>query len=600
MMRNMSVLPSSAADLSARVLREQVASLYATVREAALADFVVAMVFAALMYWQTRDGNVLWWAGLHIAQAARMPLLLAYFRDPQAAARSAHWARVHARELLINSSVWGLAPWLFLPAQSLPLTSLMMLLMLGLSAAGAISVAPLRKSIFTYVAPMLLGLAGALAWNGGLVNWFLAGCALLYLAVVLKFALQQHALLTDALVTRFDKEALAEQLSAQMAATQRASEEKTRFLATASHDLRQPLHAIALFGAVLERELRGAPQWTHASRLMHAVDTLRDSLSTMLDVSRLDAGVVTPALQSVRLTEVLQSLYHVFAPKAEEKKLQLRLRASPLWVHSDPALLSRMLFNLVDNALKYTPSGGVLVRARARGDAVWLEVHDTGIGIAPEYLERIFEEFYQVDNPGRDRAQGLGIGLSIVQRLSRLLAHPLQVRSRPARGTCFRVVLPAAPAGVQAPMPRVAEFSRSGRYLAAAALPQRILIVDDEADIREASGALLQGYAADVQAVANEAQAAVALRQAQAAGTPFEALICDYRLGDGADGLEAGQRLQRSLAPQAALLLITGETSPERLQRVRDAQVPVLFKPVKTQELIDMLAALHRPVDVAL
>jgi CheY-like chemotaxis protein len=124
--------------------------------------------------------------------------------------------------------------------------------------------------------------------------------------------------------------------------------------------------------------------------------------------------------------------------------------------------------------------------------------------------------------------------------------------------------------------------------------------VDDEADIREASGALLQGYAADVQAVANEAQAAVALRQAQAAGTPFEALICDYRLGDGADGLEAGQRLQRSLAPQAALLLITGETSPERLQRVRDAQVPVLFKPVKTQELIDMLAALHRPVDVAL
>ncbi len=187
-----------------------------------------------------------------------------------------------------------------------------------------------------------------------------------------------------------------------------------------------------------------------------------------------------------------------------------------------------------------------------------------------------------------------------MQRLSRLLGHPLQLTSRPGKGSCFRVVLPAAPA-IARPLQTLPEFTRTGPRPAVAALPQRILVIDDESDIRQATVALLRGHVQEVQAVATETEAAQALTRAQTAGADIQAMVCDYRLGDGADGLEAGLRLQRELAPQAMLLLITGETAPERLQRVRDAGVPVLFKPVNAQELIELLAHWQQPaVDIAL
>jgi CheY-like chemotaxis protein len=390
---------------------------------------------------------------------------------------------------------------------------------------------------------------------------------------------------------RFENEALAARLGEQIAATERASEEKTRFLGTASHDLRQPLHAIALFGAALENELRDRPERRNAERLMRAVNALGASLDTMLDVSRLDAGVITPALQPVQLDALFLPLNHTFAARAEHKKLQLRVRASGLWVHSDPQLLHRMLSNLMDNALKYTARGGVTVTARDRGDAVWIEVRDSGIGIAPEQSSRIFEEFYQVNNPGRDRSRGLGIGLSIVQRLSRLLGHPVQMHSRPGRGTFFRVVLPAvgAPVGALSPSAEAPSALRRGP---APMLPARVLLLDDELEIREAMTGLLRSHAVDAHAVASEEAAAEALRRAAAEGRPFELLLCDYRLADGADGLDAGLRLSQGGGARAAtpLLLITGETSPDRLLRVRESRVPVLFKPVAAESLLRAMA----------
>ncbi|MCY7320186.1 MAG: response regulator [Ramlibacter sp.] len=587
-MRGLPTVALAPSRLAESVLLAQVASLFATIRAATLADGAVAMVFGAVMYWQLRNPLVLVWMALHLGQNLRLPLLTAYFRDPEAASRSPFWARLYSREVLINSSVWGLAPLMFLPAGNLSLTSLMMLVMMGICASGALSVAPLKQALFCYVVPMMLGLTVALALHADVISLFLAACGAGFLGMTLTFAAQQHRMLTEALVTRFEKEALAEQLRAQVAATQRISEEKTRFLSAASHDLRQPLHAIALFGAVLEKDLVGHASGTHAARLMRAVNALGKSLDSMLDVSRLDAGLVTPVLGAVPLQPLFQSINHVFSARASEKDLQLRLRSSPLWVRSDMQLLQRLLSNLVDNALKYTVSGGVLVLARQRGEEIWIDVRDTGIGIAPEQMERIFEEFYQVDNPGRDRAYGLGIGLSIVQRLSRLLGHAVQVQSRPGRGSRFRVVLPRAE-----PTAAATSWSpdTSGRFFVPARrLPRRVLIVDDENDIREAMLAVLQSYSVEASAVADETQAETELAQAIAGGRPYEALLCDYRLAGGADGLSAGQRLQRRFGPTLALLLITGETAPERLQRVRDSRVPVLFKPVGAKTLMQALA----------
>ena len=591
-------LPSAAEtvpSLKTRVQREQVAALYATIVSATVADVAVAWTLVLTFYLVLKDWHVLIWLGLHIAQTATLPLLTVRSKSPDADRQSLFWARRYQQQILIYSAVWGLAAWFLLPADNVPMAALLMLVLMGLCSAGVPSVAPVKPVIYAFCIPMLVGLTTALAWHGGPMYWFMAVCSVVYLAITLRFAMQQNALLTRSLIVRFEKEALAEQLAEQVAVVERASAEKTRFFAAASHDLRQPLHAIALFGAVLEKELAGRAEQIHAIRMMRAVHALGTSLDTMLDLSRLDAGVIVAEIQAASLNPLFQSLNQLFASRAEEKGLQLRLRASPLAVRTDPALLLRLLTNLVENAIKYTPQGGVLVVARTRGTQVWIDVCDTGIGIAARHLGNIFEEFYQGNNPGRDRSQGLGIGLSIVRRLSDLLGHSVQVNSRPGRGSRFRVVVSAVIARESRPLPstpfkRDADNSRPS--VLATALPQRVLLIDDEIDIGDAMAALLGSHGVYIHVSHDEAEASVAFTHAATHQQPFDALLCDYRLANGVDGLDMALRLRARFAPQLPLLLVTGDTAPDRLQRVRDSGVAVLFKPVAANALLHALADL--------
>ncbi len=579
--------------LGQRVMREHVASVYDTYGVSTLTHLAFVVVFGVIIHSQLDDPRLLFWmAGLALADI--YVFLTPRWTPSRPASESPYWARKISRMVTLVSMITAVVPWLVVPHENLPMTSLLMAVIVGSCARAAQSLWPLKPALFGYTLPMSLGMITALAWQGDGLHLFLASAGAAYLLLTLHAGIRQHRLLTESLMLRFENEALATRLGEQIAATERASEEKTRFLGTASHDLRQPLHAIALFGAALENELRDRPEGRNAERLMRAVNALGASLDTMLDVSRLDAGVITPALQSVQLDALFLPLNHTFSAQAEQKQLQLRVRASGLWVRSDPQLLHRMLSNLMDNALKYTAQGGVTVTARERGDSVWIEVRDTGVGIAPEQSNRIFEEFYQIDNPGRDRSRGLGIGLSIVQRLSRLLGHPVQMHSRPGRGTHFRVVLPAVEAQASAlagPFPAGAADEPRARQRNAL-LPARVLLLDDELEIREAMTGLLRSHAIDAHAVADETAAAAALRSANAEGRPFELLLCDYRLADGVDGLDAGLRLSQNHGARTPLLLITGETSPDRLQRVRESRVPVLFKPVTVDSLLQAMTEL--------
>lgn len=581
------------------MLREQVATLFATTKSATVADALVAWTFGALFYWQLRDPWVLGWLGLHFLQLLRYPSQAAYHRDPAADNRSAFWASRHWKEMLFFSCIWGALPWMMMPAGNMPMTSMIVLIIVGLCSTGLPAVAARWSSVLAFVLPMNIGLISALVWHGSNTHLALAFLVAVYLLATLQIAHTLNKMLTESLLARFEKEALAEQITEQMVVTQRLSDEKTRFFASASHDLRQPLHAIALFGAVLERELHSHSAGEHAKRLMQAVHAMGTSLDTMLDMSRLDADVVQPELNAVALRPMLQALNQLFASRTQAKGLQLRVRTTGLWVRTDPQLLQRLLANLVENAIKYTDVGGVLVLARAKHDKVWVEVVDTGRGIAPENKERIFEAFYQIDNPGRDRNQGLGMGLSIVRRLSHLLHHPLHLTSRPGIGTRFRLKSPLASIpkidGVRAE----AASTPSGmppreptQQAPALVLPSPVLLLDDEADIGEAMTALLASYGVQLEVVTHEAAAEQAFSQAAVEARPFAALICDYRLAEGADGLETAQRLRAKFNPELPFLLVTGETSPQRLQRIRSSGVPVLFKPVVAQTLIQTLAKL--------
>jgi signal transduction histidine kinase/CheY-like chemotaxis protein len=589
--------------LAQRVLREHLASFYAS-RNVSVATHIGFAIALGVATFERSSVLALLWLGLVVIIDLAV-LLAPRWHAGIPDAMSATWARRYAAQVTLLSVVAAPVPAFFMARDDLVTTTLLVVVIMSGWTRSMQSLCSLKPALFGYGIPMMAGLVLALAWQGDGVHLFLAVFGAVHLVLTLRIATRQHRVLDEALRLRFRNEVLAARLGEQVVATERASQEKSRFLGTASHDLRQPLHAIALFGAALENELRNRPEGRNAERLMRAVHALGHSLDTMLDVSRLDAGVVAPALDAVPLDALFLPLNHTFSAQAEQRQLQLRVRASGLWVRSDPQLLHRMLSNLMDNALKYTWRGGVTVIARDRGEVVWIEVRDTGIGIAPEQSGRIFEEFYQIDNPGRDRSRGLGIGLAIVQRLSRLLGHPVQVHSRLGRGTHVRVVVPAAPARDEACAPAAAaappwrqsftpapSFGPRAPMPRMEPMPRRVLLVDDEADIRDAMTGLLRQHAIDLHAVADEAAAAQALERAGAEGRPYDLLLCDYRLADGSDGLDAGLRLRRSQGGRLPLLLVTGETAPPRLQRVRESGVPVLFKPVVEESLLRAMAAL--------
>ncbi|MFP8780403.1 ATP-binding protein [Hydrogenophaga sp. RWCD_12] len=576
--------PAAAPTIQERVMREQVAALYATITSSTIADVVVSWAAGWLFWWQGHNTMALVWLGLHTTQLLRYPYQVAYFKDPNAGEHSPLWARRHRTEMLWYSGTWGLAPWLILPGADTSMTAVLVLIVLGVTSTGIPAVAPRWASVMCFALPMVLSLSAALLWQGDMVHVFLAVSCLAYLGVTLHIARSQHALLAQTLQSRFEKEALATELEQQVRLTREASEEKTRFLAAASHDLRQPLHAIGLFGASLERELQGHPVHPQAVFLQEAVRSVHTSLGAMLDISRLDAGVVAPVRQPVALQDILLSLQRTFGQRADEKGLTLRIRSSPLRVNTDPQMLERLLGNLVENAIKYTLSGGVLLRARARGPQVWIEVADTGIGIDPALHEQVFHEFYQVDNPARDRNLGLGIGLSIVRRLSRLLDHPVTLRSQPRKGSRFRVTVPKAPAM------QVTASAAPVELVAASALPRRVLLIDDEAIVAQGLMALMKTWQVELLAAADEAEAQAAIDRARAHGHVIDVILSDVRLGQGVDGLSLARRLQSAMDPMPALLMITGETAPDRLRQLEGAGVPLLFKPVDPEHLRRALA----------
>jgi CheY-like chemotaxis protein/anti-sigma regulatory factor (Ser/Thr protein kinase) len=332
------------------------------------------------------------------------------------------------------------------------------------------------------------------------------------------------------------------------------------------------MHALGLFAAVLKEKVTTPEQHDLVGKIEDSVNALEAMFNTLLDVSRLDTGLLTPHPQIVPLRPLLHRLEQEWIGKATEKGLRFTVRSCDLAVRSDPILLARIINNLVKNAIRYTGQGGVLVACRRRGNRVLLQVWDSGVGIAPEDLGRIFDEFYQVNNPERNRTRGLGLGLFIVRRLSQLLGHSVDVRSRPGRGSVFSVRLPIAEnrSGERLDGPEQASFER-----------QWVLLIEDDTQAREAMSTLLEGWGLQVIAAADLDTAERSL-----AGTGVPALIVsDYRLGGGITGIEAVTRLRRLFDRRVAAILVSGDTSPEGMAEMQEAGIPVLHKPVRPAKL---------------
>jgi signal transduction histidine kinase len=351
-----------------------------------------------------------------------------------------------------------------------------------------------------------------------------------------------------------------------------ANEAKTRFLAAASHDLRQPIHALALFVGQLRTDPRSAEAPALLERIEQSVDALGELLEALLDLSKLDVNAVTALPRSFAVQPLLTRLVADFAPAAEAKGLALTQVPTTLWARSDPLLLERILRNLIANAIRYTANGRILIGCRRRGADMDLVVADSGVGIDPSDLPYVFEEFYQAGPAQGGSNQGLGLGLAIVKRLGALLDHRIALKSVPGKGTVFRIRVPRAvpepPAG--APL--------------AASMPvlrgTRVLVVDDEAPARDSIRGLLAQWGCEVAAVEGCEQAIV-----QARILNPDLVLCDLRLGNGESGVQVVDRLRREHGAGLACAFITGESSPERLAEARATGYPIALKPTKPAKL---------------
>jgi len=368
-----------------------------------------------------------------------------------------------------------------------------------------------------------------------------------------------------------------------------ANRAKSRFLAAASHDLRQPMHALGLFVTQLKSRIKDPENRHLTGRIEAAVSALQGLLDALLDVSRLDAGVVNANLSNFSLAALLDRIDTAFAPEASDRGLHFRVKHCRLAAHSDPVLLERILINLVANALRYTERGGILVGCRRRGSRVRIEVWDTGVGIPPEHQQAIFQEFYQVGNPERDRSKGLGLGLSIATRLARLLDGRIDVRSVPCRGSVFAVEVPRATEW---------QAARPDRTTAAIDDLLRgacVLVVDDDALVLEAVAGLMMQWGCRVITATGGDQALTIASQTAA---PPDAVLCDYRLPAGETGDMVIRRLRERFGPHLPAALITGDTAPERLREAKTSGIPLLHKPVQPARLRALLEHLvaSRPV----
>ncbi|MDR6775148.1 ATP-binding protein [Azospirillum sp. BE72] len=359
-----------------------------------------------------------------------------------------------------------------------------------------------------------------------------------------------------------------------------ASRSKSKFLAAASHDLRQPMQSLFLFAAALERHLDASGR-EKLVQLERSLEALKGLLDSLLDVSKLEAGLVTITLQDIPVNAVLDELRAAYQPVAESRGLAWHMPDCFETVRSDRVLLGRLLRNLIENAVRYTEGGGVTVRCLPEQDRVRVEVEDTGIGIPPEELSRIFEEFHQVANVERNRQQGLGLGLAIVQRIANLLGYTVEVRSRVGRGSTFSFSIPRGAA-----TPAVAPESAGGAGTARVGPERLAVVVDDEVMVLMGLQAMLRDWGCTVIVASGADQAVDRLR---AAGRCPDFILADYRLGRGELGTEAVARIREFCGQEVLGVLLTGETGTESLREAAAHGLRILHKPVTARHLADAL-----------
>jgi signal transduction histidine kinase/CheY-like chemotaxis protein len=569
-----------------KIRLEQVKMLYQSIGSLLLINLLVS---ASLVYgfWDiVSHTTLLVWMGLMLTMLlVRAAFYLSYrkYFNPE------HIKRYSAF-LIIGSAaagiIWGMAGILLFPADQLEYQLFILLSLLAMTGGSTFTLSIYLPAYFAFSPITLLPITINLFLIGDSIHITLGAVTLVYLMALTSFNIKINRNFKLSWQLRYENLDLIEQLHEQKNEADRANMAKSKFLAAASHDLRQPLYALSLFTTVLDESVKEPKIKKVVDQINVSVDALQSLFDALLDISQLDAGVMKTEKSDFFVEDVFTKLANDFDPQAADKGLELSWLPCPYAVHSEATLLEQILRNYLSNAIRYTQQGGIQINCEVNDSLLTIKVIDTGPGIDAGAHEDIFTEFYQLSNPERDRIKGLGLGLSIVQRTAKLLGHSIAVESQPGKGSLFSVSVPLADipqrADTQAPSPL---------YDTVAGAPPLILVVDDERSIREGMRDLLEIWDYDV---ITAADGNAALEQLQSTNRIPDAIISDFRLRKNQTGLDVIKAIHNAYHADIPALIVTGDIEQDRLVEMNTSHFQVLFKPVAPVKLRTFLRNITR------
>ena len=497
--------------------------------------------------------------------------------------------RLFARLFVIGSGLtgvlWGACGLLMLPNDSLASKFAIIAVLIGMGA-GAVTTHHVYKPAFTvFFLPALLPISINLLSQNEIFFVMLGVMIMVYISFMYYYASILYRSHKELLRLRFENVDLVEQLKEQKEDAEQANIAKSRFLAAASHDLRQPLHALTLFTSVLNDSQQSDENRMIVSRIDASVKSLEDLFNALLDISRLDAGVLEITKQNVSLKPLFDRLFNDFNSQAQMRELKLSIPQCDYTVNSDPTLLEQILRNYMSNAIRYTEHGEVGIRCTTENKQLRISVYDTGIGIPKSEQKKIFDEYHQLKNPERDRSKGLGLGLAIVKRTASLLGHNIDMQSTPGEGSVFSISLELGDASQLAEAkPLETNFSAHPNYAL------NFIVIDDEECARAAMQSRLQLWGCEVISVADQDEA---LHTLQNNKQRIDGIIADFRLRDNRNGIEAIRAIQASIDSDVPALIVTGDIAADKLREVDDSGFQVLHKPVAPVKLHTFVRQVH-------
>ncbi len=545
---------------------------------------LLVQAVCAVVLWESQPHlTILLWCGVNVLLFGWRLLMRQQF---PAAIQAGHhaierWAHQYAFSGLICGLVWGAGAWLFFDPQHTELTIFLLVVMIGICAGSLPALSCYSPAYITFTSGVLIPLSMKL-WS---LDWgyshSLSVLTLIFFGVNIFYSRNLERTISSSITADLANQKLLEEVVRARDAAEQANRTKSTFLAAASHDLRQPLHAMGLFMESLNNQLTTGSQHQLFKHIQTAHSAMEQMFEALLEISRLETGGVKPVLSHFQLRPVIDDLVTSISEQAQQKGISIKVHHCDAVIHTDSVLLGTILRNLLTNAVKYTEQGGIEICGQIQEGSIRLSIKDSGLGIPADKHQLIFSEYHQLANPERDREKGLGLGLAVVKRTTALLGLPLELDSTPGVGSEFSLQIPL---GKRERIPAVTN-NIQGHNLKGL----HLLLIDDDTDILKGTKGVLNQWGCVVTCAESAKQALFELNKRE---RPPDLIISDYRLQHGVTGLEAIKTIRDALDPELPALLITGDTDPALREQLVKAGYYVLNKPIKPTQLKNVLAEL--------